>query len=144
LERQLLTYVSNPELSDAPFDLSAVPKISRQDEQERGAQDLGATQSLGASTSTPPPSNGSGARPAVSTTPALDQQAMYAQQLAEIREFASFGPLFKSTAKPVELTESETEYVVNCVKHVFAHHVVFQVRPTNVQDVYITFDWRWY
>lgn len=131
LERQLLTYVSNPELADTPFDLSAVPKISRQDEQERGALDLGVTQSLGARTSTPPhsgsASNGGGARPVVSTTPSLDQQAFYAQQLAEVREFASFGPLFKSTAKPVELTESETEYVVSCVKHVFAHHVVFQV-----------------
>ncbi|GJJ76910.1 coatomer subunit gamma [Entomortierella parvispora] len=135
LERQLLNYVSNPELADTPFDLSAVPKISRQDEQERGAQDLGITQSLGARTSTPPQSgsasNGSGARPAVSTTPSLDQQAAYAQQLAEIREFASFGPLFKSTAKPVELTESETEYVVSCVKHVFAHHVVFQFNIKN-------------
>ena len=27
----------------------------------------------------------------------------------------------------MELTESETEYVVNCVKHVFNDHIVFQV-----------------
>ncbi|KAG0045986.1 coatomer subunit gamma [Gryganskiella cystojenkinii] len=135
LERQLLTYVSNPELADAPFDLSAVPKISRQDEQDRGTQDLATTQSLGANTSTPPhsasASNAAGSRPAISTTPSLDQQAVYAQQLAEVSQFASFGPLFKSTARPVELTESETEYVVSCVKHVFAHHVVFQFNIKN-------------
>ena len=50
------------------------------------------------------------------------------EQLAAIPEFASLGPLFKSSSKPLELTESETEYVVHCVKHVFANHIVFQVR----------------
>ncbi|KAF8957029.1 coatomer subunit gamma [Entomortierella lignicola] len=135
LERQLLNYVSNPELADTPFDLSAVPKISRQEEQEsRGQQEqAGAIQSLGGRIS-PPHSGGAssaGARPAASTAPSLDQQAVYAQKLAEIPEFASFGALFKSSAKPVELTESETEYVVSCVKHVFAQHVVFQFNIKN-------------
>ncbi|KAF9345864.1 coatomer subunit gamma [Mortierella sp. AD094] len=136
LERQLLNYVSNPELADTPFDLSAVPKISRQEEQEsRGPlEQAGAIQSLGGRVSPPhsgAASSGAGARPAVSTTPSLDQQAVYAQKLAEVPEFASFGPLFKSTAKPVELTESETEYVVNCVKHVFAQHIIFQFNIKN-------------
>ncbi|KAF9112380.1 coatomer subunit gamma [Mortierella sp. AM989] len=136
LERQLLNYVSNPELADTPFDLSAVPKISRQEEQEsRGTlEQAGAIQSLGGRASPPQSggaSNGAGARPAASTAPSLDQQAVYAQTLAEVPEFTSFGPLFKSTAKPVELTESETEYVVSCVKHVFAHHVVFQFNIKN-------------
>ncbi|KAG0243469.1 coatomer subunit gamma [Mortierella sp. GBA43] len=137
LERQLLTYVSNPEMADTPFDLSTVPKISRQEEQEtRSAQEqASAIQTLGG-TSSPAQSNnasnaGAGARPAASSAPSLDQQAIYSQKLAEIPEFASFGPLFKSTAKPVELTESETEYVVTCVKHVFAHHVVFQFNIKN-------------
>ena len=49
-------------------------------------------------------------------------------QLAAIPQFARLGPLFKSSEKPVELTESETEYVVRCVKHMFPKHVVFQVR----------------
>ncbi|OAQ26904.1 Coatomer, gamma subunit [Linnemannia elongata AG-77] len=136
LERQLLTYVSNPEMADTPFDLSAVPKISRQDEQERGTQELGgALPSLGGRSNSPPhsgsASNGAGSRPAISSAPSLDQQALYAQKLAEVPEFASFGPLFKSTAKPVELTESETEYVVSCVKHVFSHHIVFQFNIKN-------------
>ena len=48
-------------------------------------------------------------------------------QLAAIPEFAKLGPLFRSSPKPTELTESETEYVVNCIKHVYNDHVVFQV-----------------
>lgn len=52
---------------------------------------------------------------------------VYAEQLRSIPEFAKLGALFKSS-EPVQLTESETEYVVNCVKHVFPEHVVFQVK----------------
>jgi len=54
------------------------------------------------------------------------RQDVYAEQLASIPEFSGLGPLFKS-CEPVELTESETEYVVHCVKHVFKEHVVLQV-----------------
>lgn len=68
---------------------------------------------------------------AASPVSTFDQQAVYAEQLAAISEFASFGTLFKSSTKPVELTESETEYVVHCVKHTFAKHLVFQFNCTN-------------
>lgn len=51
----------------------------------------------------------------------------YVEQLSAIPAFASLGPLFKSSP-PVELTESETEYVVRCVKHTFLGHIVMQVR----------------
>lgn len=130
-----MAYVSNPEAADAPFDLTSVPKISRQEEQERGAQEQSAVaQSLGGGSISPPTSSsngGAGSRPSATTAPSLDQQAIYAQKLAEVPEFTSFGPLFKSSAKPVELTEAETEYVVSCIKHVFAHHVVFQFNIRN-------------
>lgn len=56
--------------------------------------------------------------------PDIDVAAV--NELEKIPALASFGPIFKSS-RPVELTESETEYVVACVKHVFAEHVVFQV-----------------
>ena len=49
------------------------------------------------------------------------------EQLAAVPEFSKLGPLFKSADKPLELTESETEYVVRCVKHTFQKHIVFQV-----------------
>jgi hypothetical protein len=39
-------------------------------------------------------------------------------------------PVFKSS-KPAQLTESETEYVVTCVKHVFNSHLVLQFDITN-------------
>jgi coatomer protein complex subunit gamma len=61
----------------------------------------------------------------------FDQQAIYAEQLSSVADFSSFGALFKSSAKPIELTESETEYVVHCIKHTFARHVVFQFNCTN-------------
>lgn len=38
--------------------------------------------------------------------------------------------LFQSSA-PVELTEAETEYSVNVVKHIFDGHVVLQYNCTN-------------
>ena len=50
------------------------------------------------------------------------------EQLAAIPEFAHLGSLFKSSEKAVELTESETEYVVCCIKHTFQQHIVFQVQ----------------
>lgn len=37
---------------------------------------------------------------------------------------------YQSSA-PVELTEAETEYAVNVVKHIFDTHVVFQYNCTN-------------
>merc|ERR1711971_1061171 len=40
------------------------------------------------------------------------------------------GPLFKSS-QPAQLTESETEYVVNCIKHVFPQHLLLQFDCTN-------------
>ena len=52
------------------------------------------------------------------------------EQLAAIAEFQGLGPLFKSS-EAVQLTEAETEYVVRCVKHTFAQHMVFQFDCTN-------------
>ena len=49
------------------------------------------------------------------------------ETLASVPELAKLGPLFKSSDKPSDLTESETEYVVQCIKHTFGHHIVFQV-----------------
>lgn len=38
--------------------------------------------------------------------------------------------VFQSSA-PVELTEAETEYAVNVVKHIFDSHLVFRYNCTN-------------
>jgi hypothetical protein len=58
---------------------------------------------------------------------AAEKQSAYARQLAEVPEFSPYGPVLNSNANLVQLTESETEYQVTCVKHIFAEHVVFQV-----------------
>ena len=58
---------------------------------------------------------------------AAEKQSAYAQQLAEVPEFTSYGSVLNSSATPAQLTENETEYQVNCIKHIFKQHVVFQV-----------------
>ncbi|KAI9008863.1 adaptin N terminal region-domain-containing protein [Phycomyces nitens] len=135
LERQLVEYVNSPLGNEQQFNLDGVQVISKtQEDEERRrlrSQDtastpLISTASASARTGTPTPATGSS-----SNVSSFDQQALYAEKLAMIPEFASFGPLFKSSSKPVELTESETEYVVHCVKHTFENHIVFQFNCTN-------------
>jgi coatomer protein complex subunit gamma len=55
---------------------------------------------------------------------------MFMEKFSNMPEIAKLGPLFKSS-QPVELTESETEYVVQCIKHVFSEHLVLQFDCTN-------------
>ncbi|GER49846.1 coatomer subunit gamma [Striga asiatica] len=100
-------------LSEEPFDINSVPKdVKSQPLSEKKAPGKKQT-GLGA----PPPAPIS----------AVDA---YERLLSAIPEFASFGKLFKSSP-PVELTEAETEYAVNVVKHNFDSHVVFQYNCTN-------------
>jgi hypothetical protein len=39
--------------------------------------------------------------------------------------------LFPQSSEPVELTEAETEYAINVVKHIYSSHVVLQYNCTN-------------
>lgn len=48
------------------------------------------------------------------------RQQEYAQELAAIAEFESYGKLTKSTSVPIYLTDKENEIVVSVVKHLFA------------------------
>jgi coatomer protein complex subunit gamma len=50
-----------------------------------------------------------------------------------IPELASLGRAFRSSI-PVPLSESETEYVVQCTKHIFQNHVVLQFSVQNTID----------
>jgi hypothetical protein len=56
----------------------------------------------------------------------VSQEESYAEKLRSVPELVAFGPLFRSS-EPVDLTESETEYVVRCIKHSFPQHLVLQV-----------------
>lgn len=60
-------------------------------------------------------------------------QGFYPKIFQTIPQLAKLGKPFKS-CKPVELTEQETEYVVSCVKHIFAQHIVFQFNVTNTLE----------
>ncbi|KAK5770692.1 coatomer subunit gamma isoform X1 [Gossypium arboreum] len=105
--------LKNYEPSEESFDINSVPKeVKTQPLAEKKAPGKKPT-GLGASPAGPP-----------STVDA------YEKLLSSIPEFANFGKLFKSSA-PVELTEAETEYAVNVVKHIFDGHVVFQYNCTN-------------
>mmetsp|Transcript_10886 Transcript_10886/g.16232 ORF Transcript_10886/g.16232 Transcript_10886/m.16232 type:complete len:880 (+) Transcript_10886:60-2699(+) len=71
---------------------------------------------------------------AAAATPSVNQQAEeYKALLYKVPYFSTLGPLFKSSA-PIELTESESEYVVSVVKHVFKEHVVFQYNVKNTME----------
>lgn len=133
LERELVEYVNLEANTTKPFNLTAVPVISKakEEEERRRArpQDL-TTVSVGgsplagkSSTSPSTPHQDVGASQ-------LDQQAAYADALSAIPEIAAYGALFKSSAK-IEVTESETEYAIHCIKHTFAKHVVFQFNCLN-------------
>lgn len=50
-----------------------------------------------------------------------------------IPELAEFGRVFR-TAAPVPLTESETEYVVSCIKHILPEHIILQFTIENTID----------
>ncbi|CAM0905625.1 unnamed protein product [Alopecurus aequalis] len=104
----------NYEPSEVPFDISSVPK-------ETKSQPLAEKKTAGKK-STGPTSAVNGPVPTV--------DASYEKLLSSIPEFASFGKLFKSSA-PFELTEAETEYSVNVVKHIYDGHVVLQYNCTN-------------
>jgi coatomer subunit gamma len=66
--------------------------------------------------------------PAAPPPTQAETQSAYEMQLAEVPEFASYGSVINSSSKPAPLTDSETEYQVTCIKHIFKEHIVFQVK----------------
>ncbi|KZT30960.1 coatomer subunit gamma [Neolentinus lepideus HHB14362 ss-1] len=122
LEAKLVAYVNEPEAAEQPFDFSSIPRISRaqavSDAARPSTLDTISAPTTKKSATPPPPT-------------AAETQSAYAQQLAEVPDFASFGPVLHSSSKPTPLTESETEYQVSCVKHFFKDHIVFQLNVSN-------------
>lgn len=131
-EHQLVTYVTSDDKStfDTPFDISKIPVVTRE---QADAEDR--TKKLTATApSLKPPKVGpaakaptSGAEAAASASAAAQR---YAQELMEIPEMKEFGSVLKSSPV-IELTEAETEYVVNVVKHIFKEHIVLQYEVKN-------------
>ncbi|KXN88900.1 putative coatomer subunit gamma [Leucoagaricus sp. SymC.cos] len=123
LEAKLVAYVKDPAAAAQPFDVSAVPKISR----AQAAQEAARPSTLD-TIGVPAPKK---AQEAPTPPSAAEKQSVYAQQLAEVPEFVSYGPVLNSSANPAQLTENETEYQVTYVKHIFKEHIVFQFNVSN-------------
>mmetsp|Transcript_3919 Transcript_3919/g.6316 ORF Transcript_3919/g.6316 Transcript_3919/m.6316 type:complete len:888 (-) Transcript_3919:14-2677(-) len=119
VEKQLLDYVEAGDFSN-PFNFAkavvmpipiSVQKASAKQAGGGGAADIGVS---------PTKKKETGA-------------AMYGELLNAIPEFAGLGPLFTSS-QPAPLTESEAEYVVTCVKHMFEKHIVFHFNIKNTME----------
>uniref|UniRef100_A0A8C8GI09 Coatomer subunit gamma n=1 Tax=Oncorhynchus tshawytscha TaxID=74940 RepID=A0A8C8GI09_ONCTS len=109
LEKSLHQYTLEP--TEKPFDMKSVPLANTPITEQK-------TEFAPVATSKLP------------EKPGPTRQDIYQEQLAAIPEFQGLGSLFK-TSEAVQLTEAETEYVVRCVKHTFARHMVFQFDCTN-------------
>ncbi|KAJ2773551.1 coatomer subunit gamma [Coemansia nantahalensis] len=150
LERKLVEYCANPAAAAAgQFSFEGIPRISRaQEEEMRDRVRVEAMDAVLTGSAVSAPSKqaaaaagaDAAAAPGTPTTAgtaggfvdAFERQAQYAEKLNAIPELAAFGaqPLVSSCAA-ADLTEAETEYVVRCIKHIYAGHVVFQFDVTN-------------
>ena len=124
LRRSLMVYKSSPGSMDSTEALtfSNLPIVEDSAEEVTSSQDSGMMDDLGL--------GGSGdllksEAPKEKVDPAA---AVYA-----IPELAALGRAFRSSIA-VPLTESETEYVVTCIKHIFEGHVVLQFSVMNTID----------
>lgn len=137
LEHQLVMYVTSEgrDTFDNAFDLSSVPVVTREqaDAEDRTKKLNTAMPTLKAPSAGPgkkptAAESRSGADNAAATAAAATQK--YATELQKIPEIAAYGGVLKSSAL-TPLTESETEYVVSAVKHVFKDAVVLQYDIKN-------------
>ncbi|CAF4934647.1 unnamed protein product, partial [Rotaria sp. Silwood1] len=110
LERLLHRYTIEP--TTKPFDVRSVPVEAVPVEQPKDI-------SIGVGLP----------RPGIESK--TNREDTYDEQLSAIPEFAHLGPIFKSSL-PVDLTESEVEYVVRCIKHIFSHYIVFQLEDIEI------------
>ncbi|KAJ3045274.1 Coatomer subunit gamma-2 [Rhizophlyctis rosea] len=130
LERNLVNYLNDEKAHVKAFDISTTPIIMKAEEVAEKTRKKAAAQEMIVPVLKPStPAGGAGPRAAAPASGA-DAQAGYAAAMERIPQLAVLGNLFKSS-KPVELTESETEYVVTCIKHIFPEHLVFQFDCKN-------------
>ncbi|KAI9731129.1 MAG: coatomer subunit gamma [Cirrosporium novae-zelandiae] len=131
-EHQLVLYVTANDKSNfaKAFDLSSIPVVSQEQAlaEERTKKLTTATPTLKAPSTGPNKVKVNGAADGAISASAAAQK--YSQQLMQIPELKAYGSVLKSSVL-VELTESETEYVVSAVKHVFKEHIVLQYDIKN-------------
>ncbi|KAF7508864.1 hypothetical protein GJ744_008573 [Endocarpon pusillum] len=131
-EHQLVMYVTsdNKNIFSKAFDLSTIPVVSHEQAlaEERTKKLHTATPTLKAPSTGPtkPQMNGAAERGATAAT----NTQKYQEAFERIPELRAYGPVLKSSSV-VELTESETEYVVTAIKHIFKQHLVLQYDIKN-------------
>ncbi|QIW99330.1 hypothetical protein AMS68_004848 [Peltaster fructicola] len=135
LEDQLAHYVNggSAEAFENPFDFSNVPIVTREQSlaEDRTKKLTTATPTLKAPSVGPKKVDAASAATAAAAATVASQK--YASQLQAVPEFSSYGGVLKSSPI-VELTESETEYLVSAVKHLFKEHIVLQFDVKNTID----------
>ena len=131
-EHQLVMYVTaNDKATFATaFDMSSVPVVTHEQAlaEERTKKLTSATPTLKAPSAGPKKAQANGGVDGVVS--ATSDAQKHAQQLMRIPELKAHGTLLRSSS-PVELTESETEYVVTAIKHIFKEHIVLQYDIKN-------------
>jgi len=115
LEKSLHAYTLNQAAAEKPFDMKTVPAAAIEESKPAAAASGGLT-----------------SKPDKPTTTSATRHDMFVDKLAAVPELQklNLGPLFRSS-QPVELTESETEYTVAVIKHVFPGHIVLQFDCIN-------------
>jgi len=122
LEKALQTYTLHP--SESAFDMKTVPAAAPTETAKDKPMELSESGRA---------------------QPQQTRQERFSEQLSKIPAFSSLGPLFNSSTA-IELTESETEYVVHAIKHTFSHHILIQFDVSNtlsdqlLENVHIGFE----
>lgn len=130
LESALVGYMDDPSNFSKAFDASSIQRLTDEQRREQKAERKRKIEESAFKEPTPE------AEPVPTNA--------YAAELAAIPEFVPFGELLHSSG-PQSLTESEMEYVVTAVTHVFANHLVVQLNVDNtfeltLQDVRAEFE----
>lgn len=140
-EHKLVMYVTSTDKATfgAAFDVSSVPVVSHEQAlaEERTKKLTTATPTLKAPSTGPTKAKTNGAAEAPATSAAAAQK--YTEIFSRIPELKAYGEVLKSSPV-IELTESETEYVVSAVKHIFKDHVVIQYDVKNTLDATVLDD----
>jgi coatomer protein complex subunit gamma len=114
---------------DKPFDITAIPVVTKEqaDAEDRTKKLTTVTPTVKAPKTGPAKTTATNTEAAASASAAAQK---YQQELLRIPEMKPYGSVLKSS-QVVELTESETEYVVSVVKHIFKEHIVLQYEVKN-------------
>lgn len=136
LERALKDYLDSSDIQ-SPFDIKSVPiqveDVARKEEQtdyKSSYDSYTSNTTAGDSTSADIPISKAPTEKLIVT-----KQELYEQQIAEVIDVKQFNlrPIIKSST-PIELTEQETEYTVQCIKHMYKNHLILQFDCKNTLE----------